>query len=130
MATMRRHSRKRDAILQCIKECKEHPSAEWIYTHLKPAHPDLSLGTVYRNLALFRETGEVVTVATVHGVERWDAFTEPHSHFICDKCDAVLDIELPAEDLRSYLDTRYGYEVRRSEMIFRGVCDRCKEKDI
>ena len=73
MAVMRRHSRKRDAILQCIKESREHPSAEWIYTQLKPEHPDLSLGTVYRNLALFRESGEVVSVATVNGVERLDA---------------------------------------------------------
>ena len=45
MAVMRRHSRKRDAILHCIKESREHPSAEWIYTQLKPEHPDLSLGT-------------------------------------------------------------------------------------
>lgn len=130
MATMRRHSRKRDAILQCIRESKEHPSAEWIYTQLKPEHPDLSLGTVYRNLALFRETGEIVSVATVHGVERLDAYTEPHPHFICNGCDAVLDIEIPTEDLRSNLEERYGYKVERSELIFRGLCKNCKEQNI
>lgn len=53
MSTMRRHSKKRDAILSCIRRSHLHPSAEWIYTQLKPEHPDLSLGTVYRNLALF-----------------------------------------------------------------------------
>ncbi len=57
MSTMRRHSKKRDAILSCIRRSHLHPSAEWIYTQLKPEHPDLSLGTVYRNLALFRESG-------------------------------------------------------------------------
>ena len=67
MSTMRRHSKKRDAILSCIRRSHLHPSAEWIYTQLKPEHPDLSLGTVYRNLALFRESGEIVCVATVHG---------------------------------------------------------------
>ena len=101
MSTMRRHSKKRDAILSCIRRSHLHPSAEWIYTQLKPEHPDLSLGTVYRNLALFRESGEIVCVATVHGVERLDAVTE-----------------------------QYGCTVQRSEMLFRGVCARCKNKDI
>ena len=90
MSTMRRHSKKRDAILSCIRRSHLHPSAEWIYTQLKPEHPDLSLGTVYRNLALFRESGEIVCVATVHGVERLDAVTEPHAHFICEQCDALI----------------------------------------
>lgn len=128
MATMRRHSKKRDAILACIRSSKTHPSAEWIYTQLKAEHPDLSLGTVYRNLALFRESGEVVSVATVHGVERLDAYTHPHAHFICDGCDAVMDVDLPLEDLRTVLQKQYGCEVRRSSMIFHGLCECCKEK--
>ena len=124
---MRRHSRKRDAILNCIRQSRVHPSAEWIYAQLKPEHPDLSLGTVYRNLALFRESGEVVCVATVRGADRLDACTEPHAHFICEQCGAVLDIDVPQDDLRSDLETRYGVRVRRSELLFRGVCSACRE---
>ncbi|HIX31144.1 MAG TPA: transcriptional repressor [Firmicutes bacterium] len=124
---MRRHSRKRDAILNCIRQSRVHPSAEWIYAQLKPEHPDLSLGTVYRNLALFRESGEVVCVATVRGADRLDACTEPHAHFICEQCGAVLDVDVPQDDLRSDLETRYGVRVRRSELLFRGVCSACRE---
>ena len=124
---MRRHSRKRDAILNCIRQSRIHPSAEWIYAQLKPEHPDLSLGTVYRNLALFRESGEVVCVATVRGADRLDACTEPHAHFICEQCGAVLDVDVPQDDLRSDLETRYGVRVRRSELLFRGVCSACRE---
>ena len=124
---MRRHSRKRDAILNCIRQSRVHPSAEWIYAQLKPEHPDLSLGTVYRNLALFRESGEVVCVATVRGADRLDACIEPHAHFICEQCGAVLDIDVPQDDLRSDLETRYGVRVRRSELLFRGVCSACRE---
>ena len=124
---MRRHSKKRDAILNCIRQSRIHPSAEWIYAQLKPEHPDLSLGTVYRNLALFRESGEVVCVATVRGADRLDACTEPHAHFICEQCGAVLDIDVPQDDLRSDLETRYGVRVRRSELLFRGVCSACRE---
>ena len=124
---MRRHSRKRDAILNCIRQSRVHPSAEWIYAQLKPEHPDLSLGTVYRNLALFRESGEVVCVATVRGADRLDACTEPHAHFICEQCGAVLDVDVLQDDLRSDLETRYGVRVRRSELLFRGVCSACRE---
>ena len=124
---MRRHSKKRDAILNCIRQSRIHPSAEWIYAQLKPEHPDLSLGTVYRNLALFRESGEVVCVATVRGADRLDACTEPHAHFICEQCGAVLDVDVPQDDLRSDLETRYGVRVRRSELLFRGVCSACRE---
>ena len=124
---MRRHSRKRDAILNCIRQSRVHPSAEWIYAQLKPEHPDLSLGTVYRNLALFRESGEVVCVATVRGADRLDACTEPPAHFICEQCGAVLDVDVPQDDLRSDLETRYGVRVRRSELLFRGVCSACRE---
>ena len=124
---MRRHSKKRDAILNCIRQSRVHPSAEWIYAQLKPEHPDLSLGTVYRNLALFRESGEVVCVATVRGADRLDACTEPHAHFICEQCGAVLDVDVPQDDLRSNLETRYGVRVRRSELLFRGVCSACRE---
>ena len=58
-------------------------------------YPDISLGTVYRNLALFKQQGLIQSVATVNGPERFDANIEPHVHFICTDCDAVID--LPAE---------------------------------
>ena len=128
MATTRRRSKKRDAILECIRGTKAHPSAEWIYQQLKGEHPDLSLGTVYRNLALFRESGEIISVATVRGVERLDACTEPHAHFVCDSCAAVIDVDVPMEDLRTVLQQQYGCEVQRSTMTFHGLCADCKEK--
>ena len=126
----RRRSRKRDAILACMQKTKSHPSAEWIYAQLKPQHPDLSLGTVYRNLTLFRESGEAVVVATVHGVDRWDACTTPHAHFICEKCNAVIDVDVSTEDVRAALEQQSGCKVHRSEMLFRGVCPACREKEI
>ena len=72
MDTIRKHSKKRDAILNCLRETDAHPSAEWVYSRLKPQIPDLSLGTVYRNLALFKETGEAISLGTVMGLERFD----------------------------------------------------------
>ena len=54
---IQKKSRKRDAILACVCSTDTHPTAEWVYTQLKPDIPDLSLGTVYRNLAMFRREG-------------------------------------------------------------------------
>ena len=62
-----RHSKKREAILAALRGTTRHPSAEWLYRQLKPQHPDLSLGTVYRNLAFFQERGLVQSVGVVQG---------------------------------------------------------------
>ena len=60
-----------------------------VYDDLKQAFPKLSLGTVYRNLSMFKASGEIVSLGTVNGVERFDAIVEPHVHFICSGCGAV-----------------------------------------
>ena len=92
MEPFTKHCRKRSAILSYLQQSKEHPSAETIYTDLKAEIPDLSVGTVYRNLSLFKKQGLAVSVATVNGVERFDGWTEPHVHFICSCCNGVTDL--------------------------------------
>lgn len=121
----RNHSRKRDAILACLRSTPTHPSADWIYARLKPEIPDLSLGTVYRNLSLFRREGLIVSVGVVGGLERFDADVSPHMHFICSCCGAVLDAgaaELPSGLVS--LAARCG-EVESCRVTFSGVCFHC-----
>ena len=84
-----KHFRKRDAILSCLRQTTEHPSADWVYAKLKPEIPDLALGTVYRNLSLFKDQGLITSLGTVGGVERFDGNTAPHVHFICTNCHRV-----------------------------------------
>lgn len=72
-----RYSPKRDAILQCLRSTTCHPSAEWVYSQLKPRIPDLSLATVYRNLARFRAEGAVQVIGCVDGEDRYDGDTAP-----------------------------------------------------
>ena len=95
--------RKRNAILACLRGTTCHPSAEKLYQMLQQEHPDISLATVYRNLALFKSQGIIASVATVGGVERFDGNIEPHVHFICSGCGAVLDvIQVDQPDYSSY----------------------------
>ena len=125
-----KHFRKRDAILDCLRQTKAHPSAEMLFTHLKPQIPDLAMGTVYRNLTLFRKEGLVSSVATVNGVERFDANTTPHVHFICTHCDAVIDLDemqVPAT-LSSAAENCCGGQVSGCQLSFTGICRECQKE--
>ena len=131
MAQTQKHFRKRDAILEYLRSTKAHPSAETIFTALKPQIPDLAMGTVYRNLTLFKEKGLVSSVATVSGVERFDANTNPHVHFICSGCDAVIDLdqmEVP-ESLRQMAAKCCGGSVDGCQLSFTGLCRDCTNQE-
>ena len=126
MTTTKRF-RKRDAILTYLQNTTTHPSAEMVYADLKQQIPDLSLGTVYRNLNLFKENGLAITVGTVKGVERFDGNVAPHVHFICSDCGAVLDLpkmEVP-EQLMSTATKQIGGTVAQCQMTFTGQCRDC-----
>ena len=123
--------RKRDAILSYLRSTNEHPSAEMVFTSLKPEIPDLSMGTVYRNLNLFKTQGLVTSVATVKGVERFDGNVGPHVHFICQDCDAVIDLmdmEVP-ESLKTVAEACTGGSVSDCQLTFSGLCQDCLEKN-
>jgi Fur family peroxide stress response transcriptional regulator len=122
-----RYSKKREAILEAIRDTDLHPSADWVYQKLKPTHPDLSLGTVYRNLAFFKEQGTVCCVGVVNGQERFDAVTEPHTHFICGHCGAVIDLhKIPVDPaLDRKVGEQYGFRVAHHKLVFHGICDKC-----
>ena len=68
MKSGEKYSYKREAILQCIRQTNTHPSADWIYNQLKERIPDLSLGTVYRNLAQFKAKGQILSLGVVEGL--------------------------------------------------------------
>ena len=127
-----KHFRKRDAILTCVRETTVHPSADWVYARLKPDISDLSLGTVYRNLSLFKEQGLITSLGTVKGVERFDGNTDPHVHFICNGCGSVLDlmqVELP-QALTAAATTACGGQIQSCQLTFTGLCSDCQNENL
>lgn len=127
-----KHFKKRNAILEYLRATTAHPSAETVYTDLKRQIPDLSMGTVYRNLNLFRQQGLASVVATVRGVERFDANTEPHVHFICSQCDSVLDLmemEVP-DTLKNTASHCCGGRADACQLSFTGICGGCLNNEI
>ena len=131
MAVTQRFSKKRQAILDVLAGTTSHPSAEWVYLKLKPQYPDLSLGTVYRNLAQFKEHGQIMSLGTVKGIERFDANTEPHVHFICDNCglvDDLKELQVP-EELCRKASGENGAQVEHCWLTFSGVCAKCSSEN-
>ena len=119
--------RKRNAILNCVKCTDVHPSADWVYSQIKMEYPDISLGTVYRNLSLFKEQGLIISVGTVNGIERFDGNIEPHVHLICTSCDCVTDLPQMAvpTSLSGEAAALTGAKINTCHLSFTGVCARC-----
>lgn len=122
---------KRSAILTCLRNTHTHPSAETVHQMLQTEHPDISLATVYRNLALFKNQGLIQSLGAVGGMERFDANTEPHVHFICTGCHAILDlpqIDVP-QQLRGQVEAISGGRVSECQLSFTGICQSCCQKE-
>lgn len=121
--------RKRDAILCCVRSTDTHPSADWVFTQLKPEIPDISLATVYRNLSLFKQQGLIASLGTVSGVERFDGNTDPHVHFICNRCDAIIDLPRMGvpQSLSSQAAAESGGQVDICQLTFTGLCRNCSK---
>ena len=132
MEGTQKNFRKRNAILSYLQHTDAHPSAETIFADLKPEIPDLSMGTVYRNLNLFKQQGLVTSVATVKGVERFDANTEPHVHFICEGCDAVIDLHQLStpQALCTEAEGCIGGTVSGCQLSFTGRCRSCLDPQV
>lgn len=119
----RRFSQQRELIYQAVQASKEHPSAEVIYQRLKPEMPKLSLGTVYRNLHQMAEEGRLMEIPGP--VNRFDANTLPHPHFICRDCGGVSDVDMPYDlGLDRAMEGR-GFVVQNHDLTFFGICPCC-----
>ena len=127
MATTGKYSRKREAVLNCLRSTTTHPSADWVYQQLKQEYPDMSLGTVYRNLSQCKQRGEIISVGYVNGFERFDARVTPHEHLICRDCGSVediFDLKMP-HDLDQQVTKKTGAQVDMHALVFYGRCANC-----
>ena len=122
-----RQSKKRDAMLALLRGTTCHPPADWVYHQLKAEYPDLSLGTVYRNRNQLCGRGLIRRVGPVNGQERYDGTLSPHSHFICNRCGAILDLpqRSPGQDWLETASVQYGFQAESCEFIVRGLCHEC-----
>ena len=133
MQNKRNFSAKRDAIYQTLASTDVHPSAEWVYQKLKPKLPGLSLGTVYRNLSVFKEMGLARSVGVVNGHERFDAKMTPHPHFVCQRCYRIIDIpggfNILDNKIYQNVEIECDAKVETHSITFYGLCGSCKRSE-
>lgn len=130
----KRFTKQRQAILDTLKETKSHPDANWVYGKVIKKIPNISLGTVYRNLNILSEECLVNELTFQPGLSRYDADTKPHHHIMCIKCFKIDDIEFKTDcdvnsDLKQQLIKDLGYKDLNCEILFKGICKDCKEKE-
>lgn len=118
-------SRQREIILKYVRESHSHPTADEVYTALKKDSPELSLGTVYRNLSRLSGLGMIKKIPIAGGGDRFDGRTDEHWHFICDKCGAVYDIDYALPDVESAVLAHSGHKVTFITLAFGGICKEC-----
>lgn len=125
----RKYSRQREAIKEFLCGRTDHPTADTVYTCLREDHPNISLGTVYRNLTLLTELGEIVKITTGEGADRFDANVHRHHHFICTTCQNVYDLDMANID--SVMDTAAkgcSGQIDTYRINFYGTCEHCLNK--
>jgi Fur family peroxide stress response transcriptional regulator len=127
---MIKYSRQRESIKNFLMNRTDHPTAETIYENLRMEYPRISLGTVYRNLSLLSELGEIQTIATGVGPDRFDGNAMPHYHFICKRCGAVIDLRLQElEHINLLAQHDFSGDIEGHTVFFYGTCEKCKRND-
>ena len=122
-----RHSKQRDAVLEYLRSTKTHPTAESVHIKLREQIPNISLGTVYRNLSQLEEMGLVRKIVQGTEPDRYDADTSPHSHLKCHSCGSVSDIFIDPGDLDLLAAASCGGNIEGHDIMFYGVCANCKK---
>ena len=111
----------------------DHPTATEIYEDIRKNYPNISLGTVYRNLGLMAESGEILRITFGDAPDRFDINTQDHFHVICRKCGRVYDAENhKLKDLLmkmdEFVEESTGVKIENRTMYFQGICSSCREQ--
>lgn len=147
----RRNTKQRQIILEAVQSRCDHPNAEQIFRQVRETDPKISLGTVYRNLAILAEEGKILDIRLA-GADRFDLTTMPHDHFYCEVCGSVSDIRLGGPERAKgspeasgtaeekdggpecaaapeEFRTEDGFVIRSHQTLYRGICPACGAKN-
>ena len=121
-----RHSNQRDAVLTVVKAARDHPTADTVYMRVREQLPDISLGTVYRNLRQLCDCGEIISLEMSDKSVHFDGNTDGHLHFLCKYCGKITDLSFRVNPPRELADM--GYIVQGEKTVYYGKCNACANK--
>ncbi len=120
-----RFSRQRDLILNIVQDTRSHPTADWVYGEVRKELPNVSLGTVYRNLGQLVDNKSLLAI-NIGGTIHYDAYLDEHQHFQCQICNNICDIDISIKDFVSQVETKTNHLIDKCQIHMTGVCNKCK----
>ena len=125
-----KHSKQREMIYMFLKTRKDHPTADVVYENVRMERPNISLGTVYRNLTLLADLGQIQRLRVGDGTDHFDADVSPHYHFVCSKCNAVVDLKMDSiEEIMDTAGRNFDGTIKGHMTYFYGLCGKCKDSN-
>lgn len=124
---MKNYSKQREAILSYVRSVRTHPTAKDVYSAVREQLPNISLGTVYRNLSELLSDGEIISVNVGDGFEHYDCERSYHIHLHCNKCGEIIDIDASESGLFS-LAEKSGFKSENAVTVINGLCKNCAKQ--
>ena len=125
----RRNTIQRSLVLEAVNKLKCHATADEVYNEIIKEHPTISKATVYRNLNLLSEMGEIRRLEVPGCADRFDHISSNHCHVKCEGCGRIFDVDMDfVSGLESGIKDAHGFDFSGYDIIFHGLCPACKEK--
>lgn len=122
-----RMTRQRAVILEELRGVNTHPSADELYLMVRKRLPRISLGTIYRNLEILAESGEIRRIGSGSTLKRFDGATAPHYHIRCVHCDRIVDVDLELKlDIDERIQRLTDFHILGHYVEFLGRCPGCQ----
>lgn len=123
-----RHTIQRSLVLATVNKLKCHATADEIYDEIKKNYPSMSRATVYRNLRVLSEMGEIRKMEIPGGADRFDHLCHDHCHVKCERCGRVFDVDMDfVSDLERGIRDAHGFAFTGYDILFRGICPDCQK---
>ena len=124
---MKRNTIQRSLVFEAVNKLQCHATADEIYEAIVKDHPNISRATVYRNLKLLSDSGEIRKLDVPGGADRFDHLCHDHCHVKCVKCGRIFDVDMEyITGLEKNIKDNHGFMFTGYEILFRGICPDCQ----
>lgn len=115
-------------VLNAVRQLGNHPTADDVYSYVINQHPNISKGTVYRNLNSLSEDGLLLKISVPDAADRFDHNTQMHYHIKCMNCGKFDDVFIEyMSDIDDKTSKLTGYKILSHDIVFKGFCPECKK---
>jgi len=124
---MPRKRKHKEVILRVLKSTSSHPNADWVYEQVRKEIPNISLGTVYRNLRELKDSGDILELNLASNQSHFNGNTQNHYHFRCEKCGRIFDLDEPVDKtIEDRVAKKTGFKVTFHRLELYGLCHDCQ----